>query len=85
MPDLLYEKHDQYAIFTMNRPERMNALGSNLRAELSEALEEFTADSGMRVGILTGAGRAFSAGMDLKERAERDASGPAARAGREVG
>ncbi len=75
MPDLLYEKHEHYAVFTMNRPERLNALGGSMNAELNGALDDFTADREMRVGILTGAGRAFSAGMDLKERAESDARG----------
>ncbi len=73
MPDLIYEKFDHYAVFTMNRPERLNALGGNMGPELNEALDDFTADPEMRVGIMTGAGRAFSAGMDLKQRAESDA------------
>ena len=75
MPDLLYEKHDGYAIFTLNRPERLNALGGNMNAEMNEALDDFTRDPQMRAGIVTGAGRAFSAGMDLKETAERAATG----------
>ena len=78
MPDLLYEKFDHYAVFTMNRPERLNALGGSLRAEQAEALNDFTSDNEMRVGIVTGAGRAFSAGMDLKEAAERVARGESA-------
>ena len=87
MPDLLYEKHEHYAVFTMNRPERLNALGGTMNRDLNEALDDFSADPEMRVGIVTGAGRAFSAGMDLKERAESNARGdgsarqPAARAG----
>ena len=75
MPDLLYEKREFYAIFTFNRPERLNALGGAMREELDAALEDFTADPQMRVGIVTGAGRAFSAGMDLKEAADRVAAG----------
>ena len=69
MPDLRYERHPEgnYAIFTMDRPDRLNAQGLTMRDELREALDEFVADSEMRVGILTGAGRAFSAGADLKE------------------
>ncbi len=78
MPDLLYEKHDTYAIFTMNRPERLNALGGNLRADTTAALTDFEADPNMRVGIVTGSGRAFSAGMDLKEAAERVSGGESA-------
>ena len=70
MPQLLYEKHDNYAVFTMNRPDRLNALGGGLLDDLAEAIEDFTDDPEMRVGILTGAGRAFSAGGDLQEMAE---------------
>jgi len=75
MPELLYEKKDFYAIFTYNRPERLNALGGVLKDELREALDDFTADVNMRCGIVTGAGRAFSAGGDLKEMAEANAAG----------
>ena len=64
MPDLLYEKRDRFAVFTMNRPERLNALGGTMMDDLSEALRDFNADPEMRCGILTGTGRAFSAGAD---------------------
>ena len=69
MPDLRYERFPagHYAIFTMDRPDRLNAQGAAMRQELREALDEFSADPEMRVGIVTGAGRAFSAGADLKE------------------
>jgi len=69
MPDLRYERFldSHYAIFTMDRPDRLNAQGAAMREELRAALDEFAADPEMRVGILTGAGRAFSAGADLKE------------------
>ena len=75
MADLVYEKHDRYAVFTMNRPDRLNALGGTMMSELQEALDDFTADPAMRAGILTGAGRAFSAGADLKEMNQRNESG----------
>lgn len=85
MPDLLYEKHDHYAIFTMNRPERLNALGGTMQQELTAALKDFTADPQMRAGIVTGAGRAFSAGADLKEmNARNEASAPGAARGRHL-
>ncbi len=67
MPDLIYEKFDHYAVLTMNRPERLNALGGDLRRLMVEAVEDLESDPDMRVGILTGAGRAFCAGADLKE------------------
>ena len=70
MPDLLYEKHDFHAVFTYNRPERLNALGGQLINQLTEAIADFSSDPKMRVGIVTGAGRAFSAGGDLKEMAD---------------
>ena len=77
MPYMLYERYPagHYAIFTMNRPDRLNAQGAVMREELTSALAEFTRDPEMRVGIVTGAGRAFSAGADLREMAERDAAG----------
>jgi enoyl-CoA hydratase/carnithine racemase len=75
MPDLLYEKKDFYATFTMNRPERLNALGGSMNAERQAALDDFNADPNMRVGIVTGAGRAFCAGADLKEMSERGGGG----------
>jgi enoyl-CoA hydratase/carnithine racemase len=80
MPDLIYEKRDRYAIMTFNRPHRLNAFGGTLSSELSEAMIDFNADPALRVAIVTGAGRAFSSGADLKEIAERDArsAGPAA-------
>ena len=75
MAELEYEKRDACAIFTLNRPERLNALGGGLMVELEAAVADFDADPDMRAGIVTGAGRAFSAGMDLKEAAERAAGG----------
>jgi enoyl-CoA hydratase/carnithine racemase len=72
MPDLLYEKRDHVAVFTMNRPERLNALGGTMMSDLAEALADFNADPEMRAGILTGSGRAFSAGADLKEMNQRN-------------
>lgn len=64
---LLVEKTDGYAVLTLNRPEAMNALSSELRSVLSETFRELQADPETRVVILTGSGRAFTAGLDLKE------------------
>jgi enoyl-CoA hydratase len=64
------------AIITINRLERMNAMSTGMRDDLTGALLEFREDSALRVAIITGAGdRAFCAGVDLKEMAERDATG----------
>ena len=64
MPDLIYDKRpeEHYAIFTVNCPERLNALGGNMNRELQEALQDFSADAQMFAGIVTGTGRAFCAG-----------------------
>ncbi len=76
MSDLRYERFPggHYAIFTMDRPDRLNAQGAAMRQELREALDEFAADPEMRAGIVTGAGRAFSAGADLKEMSTQSGS-----------
>jgi enoyl-CoA hydratase/carnithine racemase len=70
MDEVLYEKHDGYAIFTLNRPHRLNAFNTALREQFTAFMEDFNADPDQRVGIVTGAGRAFGTGADLKEAAE---------------
>jgi enoyl-CoA hydratase/carnithine racemase len=77
--DVLYEKSEHIAFVTLNRPERMNALGGTLQRDLNEALREAQEDSDVRVVILAAAGKAFCAGMDVKERNER--GGPVKRVG----
>ncbi len=74
MPDLLYEKNDaeHYAIFTMNRPDRLNAMGGSMNEEMQVALHDFNNDRNIWVGIVTGNGRAFSAGADLREMTDRN-------------
>lgn len=64
---LLTEIEDGIATLTLNRPEAMNALSTPLRARLVQAFDEMASDSRVGVVILTGAGRAFCAGLDLKE------------------
>lgn len=64
---LLVEKRDAVATVTLNRPEAMNALSLDLRLALGQAFRDLQADREVRVAIVTGAGRAFCAGMDLKE------------------
>ena len=64
---LLVEKKDQIATLTLNRPKSMNALSSELRDALEAAFADLAKDADIRVAVLTGAGRAFCAGLDLKE------------------
>ena len=66
-----YELRGHVALITMNRPERLNAYGAVMADELGGAWMEAMADSEVRVIVLTGAGRIFSAGRDIKEQAER--------------
>mgnify|MGYP003572908423 FL=1 len=72
-PSLLVEREEHYAIITLNRPDAMNALSSELMSELCRVFREWQADRSVRAAILTGAGRAFCAGLDLKEMAASDA------------
>lgn len=66
-PVLKIEREAPIAIVTLNRPEQMNALNAPLRLAIGAAFEELEADPTIRAVIVTGAGRAFCAGMDLKE------------------
>lgn len=76
-PDvLLYEKKNKIVTMTMNRPERMNSLNTELQDCLADAWKNFEDDDDAWVAILTGAGdKAFCAGQDLRERAEIDKTG----------
>ena len=58
---------DGAVLLTLNRPSAMNALSSALREQLIRTLQSLAGDSGARVLIITGAGKAFCAGLDLKE------------------
>lgn len=69
-----FERRGPVAILRLSRPERLNAIGLQTRTELSDALNELANDASLRVGVLTGTGRAFSAGADLKEMAEVSAT-----------
>ncbi len=63
---ILYEKADKIAKITLNRPEALNALSEELVQEVHSALDEADRDDEVRAVILTGAGRSFSAGYDIK-------------------
>ncbi len=76
---VLYEQNDHIATITLNRPDALNAINRQLRRELNEAVERFDQDPEARAAIVTGAGRAFCAGRDLKERAADNAAGVQAR------
>src|SRR5262245_43707140 len=82
---VLYDQHEHVVIITLNRPEALNAINRQLRQELTDALRRYDQDGTAQVAILTGAGRAFCAGRDLKERAADNAAGIQARASDSLG
>jgi 2-(1,2-epoxy-1,2-dihydrophenyl)acetyl-CoA isomerase len=63
---LIYETKDKVATLTLNRPERMNALGGTLREDFVDGLTRAIDDPEVRVIVITGAGKAFCAGGDVK-------------------
>ncbi len=63
--EILYEVKDAVAIVTLNRPKRLNALTTRLLTEMRHALAQAEADTSVLGIVLTGAGRGFSAGMDM--------------------
>jgi enoyl-CoA hydratase len=64
---IIVDKSERVGVITLNRPEAMNALSRALRAALHDAVVELSNDPDISVLVLTGAGRAFTAGLDLKE------------------
>lgn len=67
---VILTQEDHIATIAMNFPERLNAMNSRMMHELCDAVEVVKADSEIRVVILTGTGRAFCAGGDIKEMGE---------------
>jgi enoyl-CoA hydratase len=63
--NILYEKQRKGVLITLNRPEALNAISPEMETELHQAFDEAEADPEVRAIVLTGAGRAFSAGYDM--------------------
>ncbi len=88
---VLYEKKGPVCYITLNRPEKLNAASDQLVEEVNDALFEFDADEELAVAILSGAGRAFCSGADVRQRQLRTREelrrlgGPAGRRSRENG
>lgn len=64
---VLYEKNETIGKITINRPESLNALNSSILTALNEVLARIEEDNDLRVVIITGSGRSFVAGADIKE------------------
>jgi enoyl-CoA hydratase len=63
---VLSERRDRKLVITINRPDQRNAVNAAVANGIAAALDELDADDGLSLGVLTGAGKGFSAGMDLK-------------------
>ncbi len=81
---LLYDVQDRIATLTLNRPERLNALGGTLREDLYDAVTRCAADPKVGVLVITGAGRGFCSGGDVKSMSERDQTGQTLSAGEQL-
>ena len=75
--ELLVDQCDGVLTLTLNRPERLNAISGPMLAALSAELDRANTDPEVRVVVLTGAGRGFCAGLDLKARADDEDGGGA--------
>ena len=80
MPDLIETVEDGIAILTLNRPESLNALSEDIRLGLMEAIHRLGADDAVGCIVLTGTGRGFCAGGNVKSMGERSAQNFEARA-----
>jgi 2-(1,2-epoxy-1,2-dihydrophenyl)acetyl-CoA isomerase len=79
---ILYETRGAVAIITLNRPERLNAIGQAVREEVHEAIEQARADDAVRAAVITGAGKGFCSGADLSGGMARAVGGGGAAAPR---
>ena len=82
--DVLTEQQDHVLLVTLNRPERMNSIGGRLIGRLAEILLAAEHDPSVRAIVLTGAGRAFCSGLDLKEVSSGDTNVESASGGTKI-
>lgn len=74
-PPVRTERRDDVALLVFDRPDQLNAMSGSMMAAITEALEAFEVDPTVAAIVLTGAGKAFMAGADIKEYAAFDAAG----------
>ena len=65
-PAVLTERRERVLLITINRPDQRNAVNAAVARGIADALDELDGDAELTLGILTGAGKGFCAGMDLK-------------------
>jgi len=75
-PAVLTERRDRVLVITLNRPDQMNAINGALSGALWAAVQELNTDPDLTAGVLTGNGRGFCSGMDLKAFARGEDIGP---------
>jgi enoyl-CoA hydratase len=69
--NIIVDKQGRVGVITLNRPQALNALNMALKAELSKAIDDFEADDGIGCMLITGSDKAFAAGADIKEMADK--------------
>jgi enoyl-CoA hydratase len=69
---ILTETRGKVGLITLNRPESLNALSTTLMREIGQALESFEKDDAIEVVVLTGSGKAFAAGADIKDMQDKE-------------
>lgn len=81
-PHVLFEQRGRVGLITLNRPERLNAMSTSMTTLLRESVERCNADNGIGAIVITGAGRGFCSGADLRreDRGEQGAEAPEWRA-----
>src|SRR5580698_6836961 len=72
---IIVEAHDRVGLIRLNRPQALNALNRALMSELGQAIAAFEADAEIGCMIITGSDKAFAAGADIKEMADKDFAG----------
>ena len=72
---IIYTVTDHVGHITLNRPERLNALNKASLEEINRAMDEAEADTDVRAIVVSGSGRAFSSGFDLKAQMEQQPEG----------
>lgn len=77
-PSLLYEERDGVAWIRLNRPGALNAIDPDLLERLNDAIERYRDNSALKAAVISGEGRAFCAGVDLKAYARRVKAGESA-------
>ncbi|HEY2317885.1 MAG TPA: crotonase/enoyl-CoA hydratase family protein [Solirubrobacteraceae bacterium] len=65
-PAVLTERRDRILLVTLNRPDQRNAVNAAIAGGIAAALDELDGDAGLSIGVLSGAGKGFCSGMDLK-------------------